>query len=110
MKACFLNHFLRGDYKELRERKKQANESMSVYITAIQAICHDLDSKMSSEQVISFILKGLDEEIAVQIQYFDPQNIKDFIRIAPNVEKNEEKSSKTKKTNAIQIQSEAQIQ
>jgi hypothetical protein len=83
---------------------------MSVYITAIQAICHDLDSKMSSQQVISYILEGLD---------FDPQNIKDFIRIAPNVEqggerltkhKNEEISSKTKKTNAIQIQSEAQIQ
>jgi hypothetical protein len=86
LKAFFLNHFLRVDYKELRERKKQANESMSVYITAIQAIFHDLDSKMSSEQVISFILEGLDEEIAVQIQKFDPQNIKDFIRIAPNVE------------------------
>jgi hypothetical protein len=35
LKACFLNYFLRGDYKahltkELRERKKQPNESMSV--------------------------------------------------------------------------------
>jgi hypothetical protein len=72
---------------------------------------------MSSEQVISYVLEGLDEEVAAQIQYFDPQNIKDFIRIARNVEqgrerltkhKNEPTSSKSKNVNAVQTHSNAQ--
>ena len=52
LKCLFLNHFMRGDYKshfnkELRRRKKLESESMIVYITAIQTLCHDLDDSKS---------------------------------------------------------------
>jgi hypothetical protein len=117
-----MNHFLRGNYKrrltkELRERKKRQDESMTVYITAIQTICHDLDKNMSTEQIMSYILEGLDEEIAAQIQYFNPKSISELISIARNVElgherlersKAESSGSKTKKSNALLLQNNAQ--
>jgi hypothetical protein len=122
LKKSFMNHFLRGDYKrhltkELRERKKRPDESMTVYITAIQTICHDLDKNMSTEQIMSYILEGIDEEIAAQIQYFNPKSISELISIARNVElgherlersKAESSGSKTKKSNALLLQNNAQ--
>jgi hypothetical protein len=91
LKALFMNHFLNGNYKlhltkELRNRKKLDTESMAVYITAIQAICHDLDEDMSTEQVISYALEGLEPNFAAQIQYFNPKGIKQLIEISRNIE------------------------
>jgi hypothetical protein len=86
-----MNHFLRDDRKrhlanELRGRKKNRDESVTVYITAIQTICHDLDKNMSTQQKMSHILEGLDEEIAAQILYINPKGISELISIARNVE------------------------
>ncbi len=121
LKALFMNHFLNGNYKlhltkELRNRKKLDTESMAVYITAIQAICHDLDQDMSTEQVISYALEGLEPNFAAQIQYFNPKGIKQLIEISRNIElgmerlQNTESSSsssksKVKKTLNIQTKS-----
>ena len=123
LKKAFLDHFMRGDYKshlskELRSRKKDPNESMVVYITAIQTICHDLDENMSQVQIVEYCLNGLDPDIAAQIQLFNPDNVSHLLMCAKNVElsndrkkaeTNESSGSKTKKVNAINAgNSEAQ--
>jgi hypothetical protein len=95
LKKRFLSHFLRGDYKqclmkELSKRKHRSDESILSYITSIKAICYDLDKKMSSEQKISYIIEGLDDETAAQITYFNPQSVSDLERIARNVEQGRE--------------------
>jgi hypothetical protein len=114
LKTRFLSHFLRGDYKthlmkELDKRKHKPDESILNYITSIKAICHDLDRNMSSEQKMSYILEGLDDETAAQITYFNPTSVSSLENIARNVEQGREllrKSkpdlSKNKKVNAIQ--------
>jgi Cft2 family RNA processing exonuclease len=116
LKKRFLFHFLRGDYKqclmkELSKRKHRSDESILSYLTSIKAICHDLDKKMSSEQKISYIIEGLDDETAAQITYFNPQSVPDLERIARNIEQGREllhKSkpdiAKNKRVNAIQVQ------
>jgi hypothetical protein len=64
---------------------------------------------MSSEQKMSYILEGLDDETAAQITYFNPTSVSSLENIARNVEQGREllrKSkpdlSKNKKVNAIQ--------
>jgi hypothetical protein len=123
LKALFMNHFLNGNYKlhltkELRNRKKLDTESMAVYITAIQAICHDLDQDMSTEQVISYALEGLEPNFAAQIQYFNPKGIKQLIEISRNIELGMERlqntessssSSKSKVKKTLNIQTKSKL-
>jgi hypothetical protein len=100
----FLSHFLRtflGNYKnylmkELSKRKYNADDSILNYITSIKAICRDLDKKMSSEQKMSYILKGLDDETAAQITYFNPKTVSELESIARNIEQERELSRKSK--------------
>ena len=82
---------MRGDYKshlsrELRTRRKSPTESMIMFITSIQTICHDLDQNMSTEQIIDYCLDGLEPDIACQIQCFNPTSIKELIKCAKSVE------------------------
>ncbi len=108
----FQNRFLRGDYKshlmrELRERKMTENESLLSYITSIEALCHDLDSHMSEEQIIDYIYAGLDKKIAAQIAFFAPRTVEVLLDVAKNIERgldlmHELKSKqKHKKINAV---------
>ncbi len=108
----FQNRFLRGDYKshlmrELRERKMTENESLLSYITSIEALCHDLDSHMSEEQIIDYIYAGLDKKIAAQIAFFAPRTVEVLLDVAKNIERgldlmHELKSEqKHKKINAV---------
>ncbi len=101
-----MNHFLNGNYKlhltkELRNREKLDTESMAVYITAIQAICHDLDKDMSTEQVISYALERLEPNFAVQIQYFNPKDIKQLIEISRNIELGMEQLQNTESSSSL---------
>jgi hypothetical protein len=64
---------------------------------------------MSSEQKMSYILEGLDDETAAQITYFNPTSVSSLEHIARNVEQGREllrkskpELSKSKKVNAIQ--------
>ncbi len=108
----FQKRFLRGDYKshlmrELRERKMTENESLLSYITSIEALCHDLDSHMSEEQIIDYIYAGLDKKIAAQIAFFAPRTVEVLLDVAKNIERgldlmHELKSEqKHKKINAV---------
>ena len=118
LKDEFLNHFMRGDYKshlsrELGKRKKLESESMIVYITSIQTLCRDLDSKMSNEQIMNYILDGLDQELAAQIQCFNPKNVDELKIQAKCIESanerrkqssSENSKEKSKKVNAVVIE------
>ena len=123
LRESFLNHFMRGDYKshlsrELTARKKLENESMIVYITAIQTLCHDLDEHMSSEQVIGYCLDGMEPGMASQIQYFNPRSVRELMTYAKNVEMGNERLKKSlgessgiknKKISNLQTENEAKI-
>ena len=84
---------------------------MIVYITAIQTLCHDLDDSMSEEQIIGYILEGLEPEIAAQIQLFNPETIKSLSKCVKSVESSyesmkslkisEKSDNKSKKVNAV---------
>jgi hypothetical protein len=93
--------------RELRERKMTENESLLSYITSIEALCHDLDSHMSEEQIIDYIYAGLDKKIAAQIAFFAPRSVEVLLDVAKNIERgldlmHEHKSEqKHKKINAV---------
>ena len=94
----------------MRSRKKGQEESITVYITAIQALCHEIDDKMSQEQIIEYSLNGLDADMAAQIQLFNPDSVGHLLMVAKNVELSferakrvigESSNSKPKRTNAV---------
>ncbi len=51
---------------------------------------------MSSEQIISYLIGGLDEEIAAHIMYINPRTVNRFEDIARNIEKGRELLVKSK--------------